>query len=264
MWKLSETAKRHDFGFGFLIQTPHEYYTDTKYNSLNIRLGKTSWWFHIPEFIKPMAKWVDLTGKDWSKPDPITGKQGYTDYIQRSYGFSVDAEALHLYYGIQPGSWSRDDPKNSDHSKCYFLPWNQWVRTKVEFVNWQNLEVAYVSEEVNDKVNFEGLEAGREAVEKVQIKFKDFDGEEITATCHLEEFFYKRGTGWFKWLGWFSKKNYRRLEMRFDKEVGKRKGDWKGGTIDTSVNIDVHWYWRHAFRRFADKEGFTDIQFLDY
>lgn len=84
------------------------------------------------------------------------------------------------------------------------------------------------------------------------------------ATCYLEETFYERGTGWFKWLGYFMKKTYRRLQINFDKEVGREKGSYKGGTLGTSANIEYGWNWRFAFREFAMKNCFTNVQFLDY
>lgn len=124
MFKLTEFCndpKRTGFALQFM--TPYEWNPDKPRNLLHIRIWKWSWWIETPALIKPQFKWVDLSDREWATVGP-TGKKGYTDDIQREYGFSSSEGSFHLYYGIQPGSWSKDDPKNSDHSKVFFYCWN--------------------------------------------------------------------------------------------------------------------------------------------
>ena len=94
-----------------------------KYSRLYIGIWKYSLIVKLPPIIKPQVKWVDLSDQNWCKPG-LDGRKGYTNYIKRSYGFTYIDSALHIDYGIQPGSWTKGDPENSDHSKMFNMPWS--------------------------------------------------------------------------------------------------------------------------------------------
>jgi hypothetical protein len=70
-----------------------------------------------------------------------------------------------------------------------------------------------------------------------KFEFKDFDGEQITATCKIEEREWQRGRGIFRLL--FIGRNLvrRSLDLQFSSEVGKRKGSWKGGMVGHSIEM---------------------------
>lgn len=66
-------------------------------------------------------------------------------------------------------------------------------------------------------------------------------------------------------------KEFIRLEIKFDKETGKEKGSWKGGTMGTSIDISVGESPLDAFTRYGTavestrnykntNRGFTDIK----
>lgn len=54
------------------------------------------------------------------------------------------------------------------------------------------------------------------------------DGEVIPTTIYVEEREWR--PKWLKWTNLFSKIE-RTIDVKFSKEVGKRKGSWKGGTV---------------------------------
>lgn len=239
MIKLKEHAIRDNWSFALSISNPWDDDPwDDKCCLLHIAFFKHSYWFKIPQLFKPKEKWVDLSHYDWATERD--GKKGYTDYIRRDYGFSVDKEALHIKYGIQPMSWSRDDPENSDHSKCYFIPWNQTRRVRYDIFDCDGNYHMSVNDKPNGAIDFDAIHKARETVKKSKFKFNDFDGEEIIVTCYIEEMVWKYGTGLFKWVGWIRKPIIRRtLDLDFNKEIGYEKGSWKGGTTGHSVEIAV-------------------------
>ena len=128
-FKLTEKATRRTPGIGITIQTPSEFYESDPYNYLHILFWKTSLWFRIPYWLKTKSKWRDCP--DWPRPNPGYEKKGYFEHTQRMYGFTtVEESGIHVYYGIQPGSWSSKDPENSDHVKVLGYFWNY------EHVRW--------------------------------------------------------------------------------------------------------------------------------
>ena len=61
-----------------------------------------------------------------------------------------------------------------------------------------------------------------------------FDGTVVNATISVEIMEWR--PIWFKWTKLFRKVR-RYIEVEFDKEVGKRKGSWKGGTIGCGYTL---------------------------
>lgn len=265
MFKLTEyTSKGHAF-FAFSLQTPHEYYENRPHNVLNICLFRHSWWLSIPELIKPKTKWVDTS--EWSKDS-----KGYWDYIQRIYGFTFTEDSLHVHYGIQPGSWSSTDKKNSDHTKVFFYSWQARERECIVFMNDKGIVIETYSDDPDGRINFKRLEAARENAPIFKFTFNDFDNEEITATCRIEKSIYRRGKGLFKWLQYCTYPEIcKNLDISFSKETGYEKGSWKGGTIGHSIAMHPGETALEAFTRYGQSEdryrshgtknrGFTNIR----
>lgn len=76
------------------------------------------------------------------------------------------------------------------------------------------------------------------ALPKRSYDLKDYDGEDVVATCYIEGRHWKRGIRWCKWMSWFCKDLHSTsLDIRFSKETGERKGSWKGGTIGHSIEM---------------------------
>ena len=245
MIKLKEFHENTGWLFALSLQTAREFY---KYepNLLHIAFFGYSYWFEVPQILKPQKVWVDTSKYEWSKSD------GYIDYIQREYGFSYAENHIHIRYGIQPGRWINGDRKNSDHSKCWELPWKAQWRCHMDFLNPDGRLFKRYFDKKSGALDFDSLWTIQNAVPKVIIKFNDFDGEEITATCHIEESMYRKGTSWMKWLGYIIKpKYYRHIDFSFDKQVGREKGSWKGGTTAHSEVISPDESILKAFVRYG-------------
>ncbi len=134
MFKLKEyNSNSHSF---FSISISNEWdEPDSNYNLYHFAIFKKSWWFKGPKLVSPKKKWVDLSNMEWAKPNK-DGSKGYWDSIRKCYGISFNDEAIHVYYGIQPMSWSANDPENSDHTKLYNYFWNlQHVRHSAYDIN---------------------------------------------------------------------------------------------------------------------------------
>lgn len=252
MFKIKEKYNnKEEWSFAFKVMNPHECYATTNYNYLYVAAFKWSYWLYVPMWFKPHKKWIDCSKYKWS----TSPYEGYTNYIPRVYGFSVDRTALHLYYGIQPGSWSSKDPKNSDHSKCFFLPWNESRRIHIDYMNPDGTLFERYYDNKNGSINFEWMEKIRENIPKVKFSFKDFDGEENVATCYLETSMYRRGSSWCKFLGYaIPPKFYRNMEIQFDKETGREKGSWKGGITGTSIEYIPGETMLETFKRYGRSE----------
>lgn len=259
MFKLKSHDKTENNRFAFKIMNPYDDCGKENHCLLHLAFFKHTFWFKIPRIFKPKQKWVDLDKCQWATPN-ADGKKGYIEHIRKEYGFSVNSEALHLYYGIQPMSWSKDDQENSDHSKCYFIPWNETRRVRYDFFTPNHVYVTSANDNQNGSLNFDAIRKAREIVPKVKFKFNDYDGEEIIVTCYIEEMEWRYGTGLFKWVGWIRKPIIRRtLDLSFNKEIGYRKGSWKGGTLEHSVEISKGETPFSALQRYGcDVESYKD------
>jgi hypothetical protein len=216
-------SKSEEWRFALQIGTDHDY---GKSCWLELAAFSRALWFRIPGILKPAQRHV-------------TTKMGsYTDTIRRQYGFSINREALHLYYGMQPGYWSRDDPSNSDRSACWFIPWNQTDRVRYDFLNLDGSLFRRVHDNPNGSCRIDDIRSAEKDVPKVKFKFNDYDGEEITATCYLYEMEWRYGIGLFRWVRYFRKPIIHRcLDMQFSSDIGHNKSTWKGGTIGHSVEL---------------------------
>lgn len=223
-------------------------------NLLHIRFLHHSWWFTVPQLIKPKCVWVDTSGYDWAKKD---GSKGYWNHIRRDYGIGTFDNSLHIRYGIQPGSWSKSDPKNSDHTFVWFIPWlNQRFVRKSYYDAFTQEHMRTFWEKDQRGKGIRMYEEQREFEDKeykhMLVKFKDFDNEEVTAKCRIEEMEWRWGTGFFKWLSLFRKPFIRRtLWISFDKETGYEKGSWKGGTMGQGIDMLPGEIAEDAFTRYA-------------
>ena len=61
-----------------------------------------------------------------------------------------------------------------------------------------------------------------------------YDNEKIPTTIYVEEREWR--PKWLKWTKMFAIIN-RTIDVHFSKEVGKRKGSWKGGTLGCGYTL---------------------------
>jgi hypothetical protein len=122
------------WGFALSITTRGYDEDNSPMNLLHVHVGKFNYYIEIPPIFsskeeKVYPNWNDDTVKR-------LGRNYYINYTPKRYGFSFSDDYLHTYYGIQPGSWTRNDPENSDHTKLIAYPWNlTFVRSSVYYTD---------------------------------------------------------------------------------------------------------------------------------
>ncbi|MCA0276273.1 MAG: hypothetical protein LCH86_09730 [Proteobacteria bacterium] len=203
----------------------------------------------LPAIIKPWRTWVDTSKYDWA-----CGK-GYWDIHERQYGFSVNDGYLDVSLGRQTNDSS------TEQRKGYFLPWTQWRFVRKSFYDDAGAHFWTAHESTGD--GFERYQTEREAQDRCPsftFVFTDFDGERLTAKIIIQEYEWKFGTGYFKWLSLFRRAKVRRsLDIQFSGETGRRKGSWKGGTIGHSIDTLPGELHESAFRRYCAQHEMTFI-----
>ncbi len=259
--KIEYYHDKHGWSFALNIATPYERERHEKpYNTLNIRFFRHSWWFKIPEFIKPKEKWVDTTDCSWN--DGKEGPHGFMEEIRKEYGVTFSNEAVHLHYGIQPGNWSRDDPENSDHTKVFWYPWRlEIVRHDLLYPNGDVYHRNTYPKNKDEKhvhwwEVFDGWPTGEDK-HRVEAQVAEFvelehynktDGKLQKARirlCGEEREWRPKCT---RWLPIF--RHVRRVvDCDSDTELGTRAGSWKGGMMGWSCEWDKDEDMRDAFRR---------------
>jgi hypothetical protein len=199
-----------------------------------IRLG--SYYFSIPAIIKP---------KEYKMHSPAGN---YSYYARREYGFYVFDGHVMIKWGDQPDYFG--EIKNNNY-KSFFLPWTQYTfrHHKIFDLNHNELAVEYGKHIDRDCKIYSRLP-------KVTFILEDYDGEEIEATCYIEERMWTKGEKWCSWLKYFTKPIVRRnIDIEFNKETGPKKGSWKGGIIGTSEEIAPNEAPIEAIRRYCSKHN---------
>ena len=75
---------------------------------------------------------------------------------------------------------------------------------------------------------------------------------------------HRFGTKSFKWLSWFvAPKISRSLMLQFQKETGRRKKSWKGGTVGHSIRMLPGELHESAFRRYCQEHDMTFVRAED-
>ena len=256
-------------GIALCSGNPDSEYSDAiKRCYLDVRAWDYCLTILLPPIIKPLA--IKHTPVSWdAETIARLGRDHYFEYHEREYGVSFTDDAMHLHYGAQTFDSS------TDHSKCIFLPWltKRYHRFSLYELDgrhfWTKLESETRKQrKVWRKAGAKGwfdqfAEQKTQEAEcpKIVFSFLDYDKEQIFARCHVEEREWRHGTGWFTWLSLFRKPLVRRcLSLEFDREVGARKGSWKGGTLGHAVEMlpgdSPEW----AFRRYCAAHGLTYVE----
>lgn len=182
---------------------------------------------------------------------PISIKP-FGDYREHSrrYGFSLSDmgngyDFFQCFFGPQTHSSS------TTKSWSKHLPWKQWdcVRLSLYIPTGEHFYTEPRHADFREYYN------KKEQCPKVHFGFEDYDKELIVATCCIEEREWRKGSGWFKWLRWFSRPKVRReLDLAFSAEVGPEKGSWKGGTIGHGIDMLPGESAEGAFRRYCNNK----------
>ena len=100
--------------------------------------------------------------------------------------------------------------------------------------------------------------------ERIDFKFADaYDGEIIIGTARMEGRAWTRGVSWCSWMKYFTDPiTHIDLSVDFNKEVGKEKGSWKGGTIGTGITLKDGENGKDGCKRFCTDNGHTFYGFI--
>lgn len=206
----------------------------------------------LPQLVQPLrvkvqAGWDEATvarmGRDW-----------YYNVYPREYGFSLNEGHLSLYYGVQNETGMRNDVPRKYWG--WFVPWTQWrfIRTSYFTPDLSHFATEWEHER-RGRLRAEKYTDPGEACPTESFDFLDYDGEPRVAVTRIEEREWRFGTGYFKWLSLFRRPKIRRsLDLRFDKEIGREKGSWKGGTVGHSIEMEHGDLPSSAFRRYCGME----------
>lgn len=152
---------------------------------------------------------------------------GMTDEAENpSYGFYM--------YHINPA------PKKINMPTCFIWQWNSynsfdmfwaytWVRTSILLKDntWEH-------EVKGDKKQFYNDE-WKDKQFIVEYDYLDkYDNTRIPTKVYVDEREWRQH--WLKWTSLFSKVR-RGIDVHFSKEVGSKKGSWKGGTLGCGYNM---------------------------
>lgn len=250
MSKRIQHYKREDwFTFALRVMNPYEETRERDpHCMLHVAAFGHSWWIQIPQIFKPREKWVDMSHQSWAKVGP-DGRKGYTEIIQRDYGISFNREAIHVYYGIQPGCWSSNDPANSDHSRVFWWPWQLTpVRHDLLYPNGDLYHSNIFPRDRKNHLHWPGVMArSRAADSTAQVKVADIMNLSHTTrkgkVQHAKLTLQGEEREWrpkiTRWLPIFRRID-RTVYCSSDIELGEKAGSWKGGLMGWSVE------WRHG------------------
>ena len=186
----------------------------------------------MPAIIKPQRTWHSTPGG------------GYWDEYEREYGFSYGDGFLQVKHGAQTHS------SDTDHNWGCFLPWTQSRVISHKVFEADNED--YV--EING-MGWDERSAIMDSTRKQRFAITDYDGERIEVETYVDEMTWRRGTGWFRWIGYLMPTKTRRsLDLKFNKEVGPEKGSWKGGTVGHSTEIARGETAEQALRRYCERD----------
>ena len=201
----------------------------------------------LPNILQPLK--IKQTATYW---DAATiermGRNFYYEYFPCNYGFCLNDGHLSIKFGSDTG-----DSITTKYWGC-FLPWTQWRFVRMSFSGLDGNEMwsGYSS--------YKEQHAAKDATPKRFFVCNDFDGETIQATTLIEQREWLFGDGWFKWLSIFRPRRVRRsLDIAFNKETGRKKGSWKGGTLGHGIDLLPGELHEAAFRRYCAKYGMTFI-----
>lgn len=252
MIKLTEYEPNSNVYFSLKMMTPWD--DDGRpYNIVNIALFKKSWWFRVPEIIKPFKLWRKFSDTSFEPTaQDMDGDEsnGYFIDIRRSYGITFAEEGLFIDYGVQPGVWSSRSDTFSDKSKMYWYPWHPHLIRHDLLKPDGSLYHRNHSSKVRDSVywyqvldklkqQFPNQEIDSPLTETVKITHITSSGSKQHATITLTGEEREWRPKWTRYLP-FNKHTQRTVNCSSDIELGEKAGSWKGGLMGWSCE------WRHG------------------
>ena len=221
---------------------------------LRVQAGPWTVILDLPPVVPPARERLTATSWDAATIARL-GRDWYEVLHRREFGVQVFDGLFVLRYGRQTmdgqteRAWSR------------FLTWTQWRPVRQ---SWYGLEGELITARYEDQrppTWRAWADELREIVARTPTRrfaFRDFDGEVLTATAHIEEREWRFGTSWCAWLSWFrAPRVSRSLVLVFSGEVGREKGSWKGGTTGHAIEMMPGELHEAAFRRYCAQHNLT-------
>jgi hypothetical protein len=158
-------------------------------------------------------------------------KTGIQDCESAAWGFNYHNNKIWIYVG---GGGNFEGGKKW---KTITMPWDlEWYRTST----LMNDGYDWFHETKKNRKQWSGTDVGSyDWLEKNKWKethqyVDKYDGTIVNATISVEEREWRRrGLYWSKLFS----KTRKTIDVEFDKEVGKEKGSWKGGTIGCGYEL---------------------------
>lgn len=257
MFSIKEIYKNNHNEFGIVIKTNFCDEEPLNSNIINIMFFKWSIYIQIPQILKP------LPIQEYNN----YSKSYYTTYLGREYGIYTFEDVVFLKYGIYNDNWCRDSKYNS-RMLILNMNWKQYTFVRNTIYD-KNFSVLWQKHDLDKSLNVNSDIDSWDFIEnmsddnKFKFKFSDFDDEEITAICHIEERVWYKGRKEFSWLKYFTKPLIRlSLAIKYSSEVGHKKGSWKGGVIGTGIDFDINENIADVFKRHCDNNNLTFIEQL--
>lgn len=156
-------------------------------------------------------------------------RTGIQDCTSAAWGAVYMEDALMVYHG--GGGNFEGGPK----TKLFYMPWSlQWCRTStlLDDGTWYN-------DTYSNRYNSAGYDNTHKQNAVMEWKevhpFVDkYDDTTVLATIGIVEREWRRK--WLMWTPLFGLKR-KTIKIEFDQEVGRHKGEWKGGTIGCSYEM---------------------------
>lgn len=141
------------------------------------------------------------------------------------WGVSIHGNTLWIYRG------GKGNMNGGNKWWTWHIPFltKDWVRTSIMLNDgtWEH-------ETQGNRKSFY-KKAWKDKQQSWQYDYKDkYDGEVIPTTIYLEQREWRRK--WLKWTSLFASVSTS-IDVHFSKEVGSRKGSWKGGTIGCGYEL---------------------------
>lgn len=189
------------------------------------------------------------------------GQKFYDRICPRSYYITTCDDSFLIYFGIQ-------DKNGFGQSQCkvFDIPWKRMHLARWSLYHSDNSLAGHIYNDYScfksrAKWDFDKKDEIKSSVKPVLIEFKDYDGQDIIATCYIEERVWTHGSGIMCWLQYFKSDFIRRdVDISYNYEVGTQKNSWKGGIVGTSCKILPNESILSAFIKYGPQEKFTNIR----
>jgi len=162
-------------------------------------------------------------------------KTGIQDCDSATWGINFHGNKIWIYVG---GGGNFEGGRKY---KTIRMPWDmEWVRTSTllkDGHDWfhetkQNRKTW--EEDLDGKIIGSYGWINKNRWKETHPFVDKYDNTTVNATIGVEEREWR--PLWFMWTSLFAKKS-KTISIEFDKEVGKRKGSWKGGTIGCGYEL---------------------------